>query len=91
MKKIPKDVKIAINDKESNNHVSFEIQRWIKHYNVENYSSNNSSCLHHFAKAKNLKHVSIWALDTCKEEDLKIFLQLKYLHSLLIWFARDVK
>lgn len=88
LKKINKEVKIGIDDWNNGDSNSEEIKKWIKTYNVQYFYSHNSSCLHHFLDAKNLKVIYLYNFRSAEEEELDIFLQMKNLHSLYIKFKK---
>lgn len=88
LKQIQNKVKIGIIDTSSS---GFSKMRWLRIYNIQYYHSWNASCLHHVSKAKNLKVIELWYFPSCAKKDLNKFLQLKYLHTLIIEFRKDLK
>lgn len=86
LRKVPKEVKIGIRDIKQVHNKSDEITKWIKDYNIQYYHAYNISCLQHFSEAENLKVVRMHYFPSCEEKNLDMFLQLKYLHSLQIYF-----
>lgn len=91
LKKIPEKVKLGIIDWKEKDDESEEIKEWIKNYNVQYLYSSNSSCLHHFSQAKDLKVLFLRHFPSCEVKDLDILLQLKTLHTLRLGFNVSVK
>lgn len=90
MKKIPRKVKIGIDDWKESNNDSDETKKWLEKYNIQYYKSDNTCCLQQLSKAKNLKVIYLYNFPSCEEKQLKIFFQLKSVHTLYISFRTDV-
>lgn len=87
LKKISKDISIGIKDLLPTK----EKELWLQKYNIQYYFSVHSSLLHHFSTARNLKVIELWQFPSFDERDMNVFLQLKTLHSLKIWFKRGLE
>lgn len=91
LKRIPEKVKIGIYDLSKYDDISDELKPWIKDYNVQFYSSVNTSNFRDIREVKNLKVLSLFEIPKCDELELNVLLQFTHIHSLSFGFKYNVE